>query len=90
MAANKFGEAFVPFESVVRGTKLFGAMAFKFCSSIMRRMTHRPTLIPDFANAALIRLVPYRLRFSQKQLAIKFSSRFVFKHGGLFRRCRHA
>ncbi len=65
MPANKFGEAFVPLESVVRGTKRFGAIANKFCSRIMRRIFKRPTLIPDFSNEALIRLVPYRRRFSQ-------------------------
>ncbi len=62
---NKFGEAKVPLESVVFGTKRFGAMAFKFRSRITRRTAQRPTLMPAFANAALIRLLPYRRRFSQ-------------------------
>ena len=63
--ANKFGDAAVPLESIVRGLKAFGAMAFKFRSRSTRRTANRPTLMPTLANAALIRRVPYRRRFSQ-------------------------
>jgi len=55
---NKFGDACVPRESVVRGTNRFGAMAFKFRSPSTRPTVKRPTLMPVLANAALIRRLP--------------------------------